>query len=59
MRAEAANAAAREAAGGDDTFLKWKRMAEARQTPSSGTGRNSKKSYPETGKPIMALGSCD
>ncbi|CAA7021355.1 unnamed protein product [Microthlaspi erraticum] len=48
-RAEAANAAARAAAGGDDTFLKWKFMAEARQRPSSGTVRNSKKSYPETG----------
>ncbi|CAN8267779.1 unnamed protein product [Cochlearia groenlandica] len=58
MRTTAANVAARAAVGGDDTFLKWQLMAEARQksvseggggkdgnqkaTSSSGGGRNSK-----------------
>ncbi|CAA7041623.1 unnamed protein product [Microthlaspi erraticum] len=54
MRTTAANVAARAAVGGDDTFLKWQMMAEARQksvseagkdgnqNATSGGGRNSK-----------------
>lgn len=54
MRTTAANVAARAAVGGDDTFLKWQLMAEARQKSvseagkdgnqksTSGGGRNSK-----------------
>lgn len=54
MRTTAANVAARAAVGGDDAFLKWQLMAEARQKSvteagkdgnqksASGGGRNSK-----------------
>lgn len=54
MRTTAANVAARAAVGGDDAFLKWQLMAEARQKSvseagkdgnqkaTSGGGRNSK-----------------
>ena len=40
MRATAANVAARAAVGGDDTFLKWQLMAEARQKSVSETGKD-------------------
>ncbi|XP_018490454.1 transcription initiation factor TFIID subunit 4 isoform X1 [Raphanus sativus] len=42
-RAKAANDAALASVGGDNAFLKWKLMAEARQKPSSVLERNSKK----------------
>ncbi|VVA92790.1 unnamed protein product [Arabis nemorensis] len=48
MRAKA-NVAAHAAVGGNDVFLKWKLMAEARQKPSTGPGKNSKKPCAETG----------
>ncbi|KAL0657119.1 hypothetical protein Bca4012_077703 [Brassica carinata] len=40
MRTTAANVAARAAVGGDDTFLKWQLMAEARQKSVSETGKD-------------------
>ncbi|CAH8332391.1 unnamed protein product [Eruca vesicaria subsp. sativa] len=39
MRTTAANVAARAAVGGDDTFLKWQLMAEARQKSVSDAGK--------------------
>ncbi|KAF2560178.1 hypothetical protein F2Q70_00017575 [Brassica cretica] len=40
MRTTAANVAARAAVGGDDTFLKWQLMAEARQKSVSESGKD-------------------
>ncbi|KAL0793183.1 hypothetical protein Bca101_064560 [Brassica carinata] len=40
MRTTAANVAARAAVGGDDTFLKWQLMAEARQKSVSEAGKD-------------------
>ncbi|EOA12918.1 hypothetical protein CARUB_v10025896mg [Capsella rubella] len=40
MRTTAANVAARAAVGGDDTFLKWQLMAEARQKSVSEGGKD-------------------
>ncbi|KAG2262111.1 hypothetical protein Bca4012_013233 [Brassica carinata] len=40
LRTTAANVAARAAVGGDDTFLKWQLMAEARQKSVSETGKD-------------------
>ncbi|KAJ0262573.1 hypothetical protein HA466_0030970 [Hirschfeldia incana] len=40
MRTTAANVAARAAVGGDDAFLKWQLMAEARQKSVSETGKD-------------------
>ncbi|CAH2034088.1 unnamed protein product, partial [Thlaspi arvense] len=48
-RANAANVAALASIGGDNPFLKWKLMAEARQKSSSGAERNVKKPSDETG----------
>ena len=40
MRTTAANVAARAAVGGDDAFLKWQLMAEARQKSVSEAGKD-------------------
>ncbi|XP_018441585.1 transcription initiation factor TFIID subunit 4b isoform X2 [Raphanus sativus] len=49
MRTTAANVAARAAVGGDDTFLKWQLMAEARQKSVSESGKDGTQKATSTG----------